>query len=418
MSVERIQTLVDALAERLGRAVVVDDRDLRLVAVSEDFGITDPARIWSLLHRRTRPEDVRYEEIKRWTGPGYIPENQALELWRRLCVPIRFRGALLGFVWVTDRCGDLTGTQIDEASRAAEAMGLALHDGRPATAGQERELNHRLVEHLLGQDPVLRRGAWEEALDRGLLDDVGQVAVLLVSRGPEEGGGAPDNCRAVLSESVERLCRTGPGEAALAAVWPRRATVILARRQGFGDGRLTDAAATLLTELTTRSGQAGGWRIGAGGPVRGLDGLPQARRQAEVALSAAGGEGGAACWSQLSSDALLAQLAPRAWEDALLPEGLAALFADPSAAVLIPTLETYLDCAGDAQRTARELCVQSTTLAYRLGRAEQICGLSLREGRDRLLLHLALGLRRLHGTHQLPALPTNVESLSARRRAG
>ena len=72
-------------------------------------------------------------------------------------------------------------------------MGLALHDGRPATAGQERELNQRLVEHLLGRDPALRRGAWEEALDRGLLDDVGQVAVLLVSRGPEEGGGAPDN---------------------------------------------------------------------------------------------------------------------------------------------------------------------------------------------------------------------------------
>ena len=176
-------------------------------------------------------------------------------------------------------------------------------------------------------------------------------------------------------------------------MWPRRATVILARRQGFGDGRLADAAATADgAHLALGTGRWLADRAPAG-PVRGLDGLPQARRQAEVALSAAGGgEGGAACWSQLSSDALLAQLAPRAWEDALLPEGLAALFTDPSAAVLIPTLETYLDCAGDAQRTARELCVQSTTLAYRLGWAEQICGLSLREGRDRLLLHLALGL--------------------------
>src|SRR5208283_5228915 len=65
MSVEQIQALADGLATRLGRAVLVDDRDLRLVAASEDFGDADPARVWSLLHRRTRPEDVRHEEIAR-----------------------------------------------------------------------------------------------------------------------------------------------------------------------------------------------------------------------------------------------------------------------------------------------------------------------------------------------------------------
>ena len=35
-------------------------------------------------------------------------------------------------------------------------------------------------------------------------------------------------------------------------------------------------------------------------------------------------------------------------------------------------------------------------LYYRLNRIEQICGLSLREGRDRLLAHLALRLHRLY----------------------
>jgi sugar diacid utilization regulator len=418
MSVEQIQTLVDALATRLGRAVVLDDQDLRLVAVSEDFGDADPARIWSLLHRRTRPEDVRYEEIKRWTGPGHIPENSALELWRRLCVPVRCRGILLGFMWITDRFDDLTEVQVADAVRAAEAMGRALHR-RLVAIDQEQELRQRLVEQLLSHDPVVRREAWEEALDRGLLDNVGQVAVLLVSCRPGKSDGTPADTRAVLSDSMGRLCRTAPGESVLAAVWPRRATVVLARRQGFQDGWLAEAATALLTELTDRSGFAGCWRVGAGGPGRGLDGLPQARRQAEVALSSAG-EGRATCWSELSADALLAQLAPQAWENALMPDGLATLLADPSAAVLVPTLETYLDCAGDVQRAARELCVHRTTLYYRLGRAEQISGLSLRNGRDRLLLHMALGLRRLHGTHQLPGLSTNVEILptNTRRRAG
>ena len=55
MSVEQIQALADGLAARLGRAVLVDDRDLRLVAASEDFGDADPARVWSLLHRMLRP---------------------------------------------------------------------------------------------------------------------------------------------------------------------------------------------------------------------------------------------------------------------------------------------------------------------------------------------------------------------------
>jgi beta-xylosidase len=53
----------------------VDDRELRLVAASADFGDADPARVWSLLNRRTRPEDVRLEEIARLTEPGCVPRT-------------------------------------------------------------------------------------------------------------------------------------------------------------------------------------------------------------------------------------------------------------------------------------------------------------------------------------------------------
>ena len=127
MSVEQIQGLVDGLASRLGRAVLVDDRDLRLVAASEDFGDADPARVWSLLHRRTRPEDVRHDEIARLPGPGYVPENPELELWQRLCVPIRRQGLLLGFMWIIDRFGDLTEEQVSETVRAATEISALLH---------------------------------------------------------------------------------------------------------------------------------------------------------------------------------------------------------------------------------------------------------------------------------------------------
>jgi hypothetical protein len=419
MSVEQIQTLVDALALRLGRAVVLDDQNLRLVAVSEDFGDADPARVWSLLHRRTRPEDVRYTEIKQFPGPGYIPENPELDLWRRLCVPVRCRGLLLGFVWITDRYGDLTGEQVADASQAAQAMGVLLHRRLVAT-DQERDVRQQLVERLLSHDPALGRGAREEVLDRGFIDDDSQVAVLLVSCRGRDGDGVPPDTGAAFAIAVERFCRGLSSASALTALWPRRATVILAQHQAFGNGQLKQAAAGLLTELGgPPGGRASCWRIGVGGPVPGLLGLHRAKQQADIALSVAD-EGRVAVWSELSADVLLAQLAPAAWEDVLLPEGVAALLADPSAAVLLPSLERYLDCAGDVQRAARELCVHRTTLYYRLGRAEQISGLSLRNGRDRLLLHLVLGLRNRYGIPDMPGLPTDVEvlPLNARRRAG
>ncbi|MGH8918359.1 MAG: hypothetical protein ACRD0H_08490 [Actinomycetes bacterium] len=227
MSVEQIQALADGLATRLGRAVLVDDRELRLVAASEDFGDADPARIWSLLHRRTRPEDVRHEEIARLPGPGYVPENPALELWQRLCVPIRCRGLLL---------------------RRSPADDDSANDGLPH------------------ESPA------------AFLDD------------------------------VERFFLHQPGVRTLTACWPRRATVIItgrAIRHGEWLGRSVRA---LLGELS----QAGSWRIGAGGPVQGLTELPVARRQADIALSIAD-DGGAACWAELSADALLAQFPHQMW---------------------------------------------------------------------------------------------------------
>jgi len=70
------------------------------------------------------------------------------------------------------------------------------------------------------------------------------------------------------------------------------------------------------------------------------------------------------------------------------------------------------------QRAARQLRVHRTTLYYRLGRAEQISGLNLRDGRDRLLLHLVLGLRRVHGTPDYPFLQMPRNGPYLQRRAG
>lgn len=70
---------------------------------------------------------------------------------------------------------------------------------------------------------------------------------------------------------------------------------------------------------------------------------------------------------------------------------------DEASHVLLSTLETYLDLAGNAHATAERLRLHRTTLYYRLQRVEQLAGTDLRDGGERLCLHLALKLARLTG---------------------
>ncbi|WP_029383345.1 PucR family transcriptional regulator, partial [Streptomyces leeuwenhoekii] len=67
----------------------------------------------------------------------------------------------------------------------------------------------------------------------------------------------------------------------------------------------------------------------------------------------------------------------------------------PAHRELARTAEVYLDRAGQAGRTAAELGIHRQTLYYRLSRVEQLTGLDLDDGEDRLLLHMALKGARL-----------------------
>jgi DNA-binding PucR family transcriptional regulator len=67
----------------------------------------------------------------------------------------------------------------------------------------------------------------------------------------------------------------------------------------------------------------------------------------------------------------------------------------PSHRELARTAEVFLDCAGQAGRTATALGIHRQTLYYRLGRVEQLTGLDLDDGEHRLLLHMALKSARL-----------------------
>jgi DNA-binding PucR family transcriptional regulator len=74
-----------------------------------------------------------------------------------------------------------------------------------------------------------------------------------------------------------------------------------------------------------------------------------------------------------------------------------ALLAHRHGAELAAALEATLDAGGDVARAARELHVHRATLYRRLERVQELTGLDLASGDDRLRAHLALRMWRLAG---------------------
>ncbi|MFC7310745.1 PucR family transcriptional regulator, partial [Streptomyces monticola] len=93
-------------------------------------------------------------------------------------------------------------------------------------------------------------------------------------------------------------------------------------------------------------------------------------------------------WPALGPYRLLTALPPDAAHDPSVRQ----LLARPE---LARTAEVFLDQAGQAGRTASTLGIHRQTLYYRLSRVEQLTGLDLDGGEDRLLLHMALKAARL-----------------------
>lgn len=130
---------------------------------------------------------------------------------------------------------------------------------------------------------------------------------------------------------------------------------------------------------------------GVGDARAGLDGLPGTWREALAAARAARAAprlGPVARWPDIGPYRLLTAL-PGGVDPAV------ARLLEPAHAELARTAEVYLDHAGRAARTAAALGIHRQTLYYRLSRVEELTGLDLAVGEERLLLHMALKSARL-----------------------
>ncbi|WP_093873948.1 CdaR family transcriptional regulator [Streptomyces sp. TLI_105] len=365
------QELVDEISALLGAPATLENRDFGLIAFgahdSDDDTAMDPVRTRSILTRKSTPAVRAWFEgfgITRATGPVRIPAAPDAGVFRdRLCLPVRHRGVVLGYVWLLDAEPGPTPEQLTAAMEVATRIGDLLADEERATADLSREFASALT------------------AGRGWQSDMA-VAALRVALGPGADGLHTVVCVTPWRGEAPSI-RAVPGAAAVAPLPEAESLAVLVRLRTAEDLSPAHTAADRLR---------GAAPAGIANPRRGLAEIPAAWREANTAARAATAQptlGPVAEWTGIGPYRLLAALYHPEVDPVVAP-----LIA-PAHAELARTAEVFLDNAGQAGRTAAALGIHRQTLYYRLSRVEQLTGLDLDDGEDRLLLHMSLKSARL-----------------------
>jgi hypothetical protein len=391
---ERLQHIAEQLARDLGRSVIIDDAALRPLAMSPQTGRLDRSRVEAVLQRRTSARLRRRmteHGVFSAREPVSIPGDPQQAILPRLCLPLLADDQLLGFLWLIDEPA-LTVEQTRQAHAAAAQAGRLLAQREIRAADQLAALSD-LADGLLHAQEQVRQEAATMLAGQAALTGRPPYALAVihpVAGRPEpagdEGRGnlrrAAGNLR--LRAAAGTLVLASPGEGELVAITTNDALAEVRR--------VVRARPRPLLAVGTCGGTAALADVHAS--------LDNARYAAYVAARVPR-FGLAADWASLGVYTAFQDL----YRDPSAPEricpGISALL-DERAATYRQTMRCYLECAAQAQQAAAQLHIHRTTLYWRLARAAELVPLDLRDGEDRLKLHLALTLADL--THP-PAGP-------------
>jgi DNA-binding PucR family transcriptional regulator len=390
--VNEIQILVDSLAQRLQRPVGVDDRRFRAIAYSSHAHEIDSVRRTSILGRQAPDAVTRWLEslgLMQARDVVHVPANPEFEMVRRVSIPVRFHDRLLGFLWLVEDEAPLTPDELELCRRVVDELAQELYRERQQT-NEERRLEAAWVRHALDGAPA--------AAGPGIAPDA-LYAVLVVHVHPAAPAVAAAGIDVRLTEAVDQLRRGIGPRHQMVVVEDRGARVVLS---AGGAAEIRRHAAGLLTAAEAELADVDGASVvvGVSDLLESIDALPaaaaQARRAAQLGQSMPD-LGRLVLWSDLGVMRLLGELVGDRDPATLIPAPVRRLLADPDASSLVRTLEAYLEHAGDVAAAAAELYVHRSSLYNRLRRIEEVAGVDIRSGADRLDLHLGIRLWRMGG---------------------
>lgn len=391
---DELQRLVDGLAGRLTRAVAIDDVGLRLLVYSAHEVAVDPVRAQIILERRAPAEPAAWVQslgIRKSTGPMRIPPNNQLGIWSRLCIPIRCQGIHFGYLWLIDPDQSLADWEVTAAAAAADEAGLLLY--RERVLSERTGARHReLLSDLLGDDEHMRSAAAAMLTDRQAF--VAEEAVrAMVAKVPDHER-LDDARRLGVAHAVDRLTGAMPAGHALSLVRASHSVLLVT---ATGLARAPDLPERLYRsyqELDGIDAKAVTVAVGTLEPTVGR--AVESYRRALQALRVANVVTGfrpIAVWDDLGIYTMLVDLSLEQLNGQAIHPGVRRLQEHPAS--LLATLELFLDHAGDTKAVSERLGIHRASVYQRLRRVEEITGLDLANGEQRLAAHLSIKIRRL-----------------------
>jgi hypothetical protein len=403
-----LQRIADSVARSTQRAVAVTDTRGRILAYSSHAGPVDEVRRASILARQTPADSLAWSRkhgIEKAAGPVRVPANAELGMDPRVCAPIRYDDRLLGYLWLVDTDPRLDDDDLTIIGESAFSAASAMHREHLVEAlelGRERELLRDLLSGVEGQ----REQAADELIERELLAP-GPLAVLVLRpvHGRQGMTRHETKPRQAVDRALAQVRQTVPRRHALHFVRHDDGLLVLS---GGNDPRrfpqLVESTGAALTEAlhSALSALRPRWRavVGVGNVVEDPASIHESYVRARQAADAAGlleSFGPVVRWDQLGVYQTLLSLPVAEITRSSLHPGLVALLDLKDAAMWLETLETYFDLGCDARSAAAQLNVQRGTLYHRLNRIEELAGLDLSRGDDRLAVHLGVKLMRLAG---------------------
>jgi DNA-binding PucR family transcriptional regulator len=394
-----LQELVEDLADRLGRSVAIDDARLHLLAHSPHRGDVDPVRSESILRRAVPTAIVEHVYASRddATGRYLVSPRPDLGLTdARIGVPILHQGSLLGFVWLLGSEGPTEPEHLDAADQTAAQASILIHREH-LRVGAARERIEELVRQLFGEDDGARAAA-AAAIREEALFTASSFAVIAAEIDRPEATETDEDQLALASGLAAMRSRRLPHD--LLTLERRGLVLLMVAEPSAPDRASVLALAASLRDAVLAATAGAPCRVGVSRPHVDLGDVVVAADEAQRALRVIGrveSFGPVAAVESLGVYELLDQV-PDAALAAMIHPGLRALIEQGSRGdSLVQTLEVFLDSAGDVRAASEQLFAHRTSLYYRLRRIQELTGLDLSDGDDRLVAHLGLRIARLTG---------------------
>lgn len=380
---------VQDLADRLGKPLVVLDRDLKVAGYSVHDTDVRRARLAGLLAGSETPLTeavVNENQLKAALRPVRIVVGEPDEVL--VVLALRHEKRLFGYLYFVAGPTGQEGTDSDEL-RLLESAGpeigtlLAL---RESDRRRSIDYSKRLLSGLLGGSTEERSRSAEALLREDLIEDVEHYSVLVF----RSLASSPRSLTQLAVKATLEFTARSTTVKILGAVLGAEGIVLFPRT--INRSRLEQALARPGLDQVN---------AGAGSTKNSLTEAVDSYQEAQIACRAAFLDpkryGTQVFWDDLGIERILLQLPLEQLRPSHLPVGVSRLLASPNSQELMATLENYLECGGEIQKTARRLSIHRSTLYYRLDRIRELTGCDISDGLIRLDLHAGLRVARLAG---------------------